>query len=41
MVLTRQTVITLLVALAIIACVVLLSIDTSDAVSLAGIRKGG
>ena len=39
MVLSRRTVLALLVAIAVIASVVALSIDPSDAISLAGIRK--
>jgi len=38
MILTRRNILTMLVALAAAACVVLLSLDASEAISLAGYR---
>lgn len=38
MILTRRTIFAMLVALAAVACVVLLSLDASDAISLAGYK---
>jgi hypothetical protein len=41
MTLSRRTVLALLIAIAVVAGAVALSINPSDAVPLAGLRKGG
>jgi hypothetical protein len=41
MILSRRTILALLIAIAVVACAVVLSVNTSDAIALAGLRKGG